>query len=377
MLSPKGTWALDIDEKLTLRLLKLSQSKRTVLINRGIEDGLAVGDHAKFYLTTGMVARGVVVKVSPARSVWSVYRIIDPASLVAGKVLNLKIATAVKITPDPTKMVMVEPVAVPGVDIPVSPDAQAFEQAAAAGIQGPKAQNDSDIESEFGTDEGNSGDKQIEQVASGLTPSQFLPTTSTTKGPIWEVTAQGHFNSLSSKLDSDDPSSRNSGAQGSYDLNLGLENYFALPGQKFQNLSLQAFLSMGKSDAMTAHEGGHLASSFLGFGLAVNYHFYHHPQEMRKPIAFASFGLGAGRSRDDSFRYPNEELVGDAFFYHFGAGVKYYIGRWGGKLQLDYYTRREKYLVEYTDPNGLQNLEDKRTKTLSGPRIALGILYRF
>ena len=86
-------WALDIDEKLTLRLLKLSKTRKTILINRGIEDGLAVGDHAKFYLTTGLIARGVVVKTSPARSVWSLYRIIDPNFLFKEKVMNLKIAT--------------------------------------------------------------------------------------------------------------------------------------------------------------------------------------------------------------------------------------------------------------------------------------------
>jgi len=31
-------------------ILKVSNSKKTVLINRGAEDGLVVGDHAKFSL---------------------------------------------------------------------------------------------------------------------------------------------------------------------------------------------------------------------------------------------------------------------------------------------------------------------------------------
>src|SRR4051812_7385275 len=84
-------WALAVDEKLPLRILKSSDSKKTVLINRGIEDGLVVGDHAKFFLTTGVVGRGVVIKASPSRSVWSLYRVISPTELVADKVMNLKI----------------------------------------------------------------------------------------------------------------------------------------------------------------------------------------------------------------------------------------------------------------------------------------------
>ncbi len=95
--------ALDIDEKLTLRLLNVSGTQRTVLVNRGAEDGLVVGDHAKFFITAGVIARGVVEKVSPTRSVWSLYRIVDSNEIVKDKVLNIKISTPAKITDDPTK----------------------------------------------------------------------------------------------------------------------------------------------------------------------------------------------------------------------------------------------------------------------------------
>ena len=115
-------YALDINEKLTLRVLRLSSTKKTVLINRGIEDGLAVGDHAKFYLTTGMIARGVVSKVSPSRSVWSLYRLVEPDQLIENKIVNLKIATPVKITVDESKMIAVEPIVRVGKDIPLNRD---------------------------------------------------------------------------------------------------------------------------------------------------------------------------------------------------------------------------------------------------------------
>ena len=86
-----------------MRFLKVSNSKKTILINRGAEDGLAIGDHAKFFITTGVIARGVVEKVSPSRSIWSLYRVVDPAEITDGKVLNLKIASPVKVTTDPSK----------------------------------------------------------------------------------------------------------------------------------------------------------------------------------------------------------------------------------------------------------------------------------
>ena len=50
-------FALEVDEKLTLRFLRASSSKKTILINRGLEDGFAEGDHAKFYIDSGVIAR--------------------------------------------------------------------------------------------------------------------------------------------------------------------------------------------------------------------------------------------------------------------------------------------------------------------------------
>ena len=102
-------FALDIDEKLTIRILKVSTSKKTVLINRGVEDGLAIGDHAKFFETTGVIARGVVIQASPARSIWSLYRVIKVDDLVADKAMKIKISTPVKLTPDNTKALTAEP----------------------------------------------------------------------------------------------------------------------------------------------------------------------------------------------------------------------------------------------------------------------------
>ena len=92
--------ALEIDEKLTCRVLRLSSTKKTMLINRGMEDGLVVGDHAKFFITTGVVARAVVLKASPSRTIWAIYRMINPKEINVDSVVNLKISAPVKLTND-------------------------------------------------------------------------------------------------------------------------------------------------------------------------------------------------------------------------------------------------------------------------------------
>ena len=81
---------------------------------RGTDDGLEVDNHAKFYLTsTGVVARAVVRKISPTRSVWAIYRLINESEINTGRVLQLKSVSAVKLSKDPTKMLNVPPASIP------------------------------------------------------------------------------------------------------------------------------------------------------------------------------------------------------------------------------------------------------------------------
>ena len=91
-----NSYALQLDEKLTLRILELSKTKKTALINRGMEDGLVIGDHAKFFLTTGVVARGVVVKASPSRTIWSLYRLIDQKYIINECLLGYTLADLIE-----------------------------------------------------------------------------------------------------------------------------------------------------------------------------------------------------------------------------------------------------------------------------------------
>lgn len=103
MLSFKGE-ALEKDRKLIVRVLGLSSTKRTILLNKGKEDGVKIGDHAKFSNPgVGYFARGTVARVSPTRSVWSIYRIIKPEGLVENTVVTIKAASPVTLTKDETR----------------------------------------------------------------------------------------------------------------------------------------------------------------------------------------------------------------------------------------------------------------------------------
>ena len=96
--------ALGGDKRLVVRLLGISSSKKTILINKGREEGIKIGDHAKFSNPeNGYFARGTVSRVSPTRSVWSLYRIIKPEALVENTVITLKTASEVKLTRDESK----------------------------------------------------------------------------------------------------------------------------------------------------------------------------------------------------------------------------------------------------------------------------------
>lgn len=95
--------ALKEDAKFIARILGVSDSKRTILVNRGRENGLKEEQHAKISLPTGIIARAVVVKLSPSRSVWSVYRVFKKEKIEPQTVATFKISSPVKLTTDESK----------------------------------------------------------------------------------------------------------------------------------------------------------------------------------------------------------------------------------------------------------------------------------
>ncbi len=99
----KYIYGLGADSKLTISILGLSSSKHTILINKGSEHKLKKGNHAKFSLPTGMVARGILVKLSPSRSVWSLYRFYKKEKIKKGISLKITISNPIQLTKDETK----------------------------------------------------------------------------------------------------------------------------------------------------------------------------------------------------------------------------------------------------------------------------------
>lgn len=364
--------ALDIDEKLTLRLLNVSGTQRTVLVNRGAEDGLVVGDHAKFFITAGVIARGVVEKVSPTRSVWSLYRIVDSNEIVKDKVLNIKISTPAKITDDPTKSLQEKGVLEQGTDAVISSrgdemmslsdegaELSEFDQTAQEPAQRTRSKKNVDPKI-----------SKIDDipVASSVTSYGSLNNRS------WEVFATAYVNSFSGETTSDTEASTYDASDvksSQMSFTLGVEKYFLNTSGFFRNVSVFGFLNKktiesGSADLSTT-------SDWLDYGLGVNYHFYNRPDDVNALIGYgtASFGLG---SVTDTTSMPvngtmeETELSGSSNFFSVGVGMKYLMRNGVGmRAVLDYYTTNQEVTIA----------EEVVTTKLSGPRIQIGLSYRF
>ncbi|PIP89786.1 MAG: hypothetical protein COW01_07880 [Bdellovibrionales bacterium CG12_big_fil_rev_8_21_14_0_65_38_15] len=373
-LSSFYTYGLEIDEKLTVRLLRLSVSRKTVLLNRGLEDGLVVGDHAKFYLTTGVVARGVVQKVSPTRSIWSVYRIVDNDVLRADQILNLKISPPVKLTDDPSQSFI----------------AQATKLDIETGIPLADGANDivgSDLSEEEAGEfasmtTGDPAGKVMTRSSSPITENIPMNTSgevvvrsgvglSSTR--TIELFGLAHFNALSTTSDLG-TAGTTSGSDSSIDFSLGAEKYFNRSTGFLRDLSLFGFIHSASSSSSSA-QGTEVSSSVFEYGAGLNYHFLAAPLSYHAMIGYVGVSLGIGTSEDtisDTTETAAEpvSLSGSANFFSLGAGIKYYLPNgFGMRAYLDYYRRGESFVIE--------DEEDEITKVVSGPRIQLGLSYRF
>ncbi len=332
-------FALEIDEKLTLRILRVSNSKKTVLINRGIEDGLVVGDHAKFFITTGVVARGVVIQTAPSRSIWSIYRIVDENEIKDDNVMSLKISSAVKLTPDASKMLTPNIPEVPGAE-----DKFGDESIAASNFS---LEDQNELEMVKG-----SGD---------LGPSD--------RGGISKKSME-----LSLKLYFPDLSSTSSGSVGSPDDSkssglffvIGAEKYFSDKQSVLHNFSASIFYhSASRVKKDTTRE---YTYSVQEFGLNINWHFFEDPFAYNSVIPFFTGGIGIGASSTPSADEA-KNYKGNTLSYSLGLGVKHFWQNgFGVNSVVDYYIRDEKYLI--ADGGNYS------TK-YAGFRCLFGLSYRF
>ena len=362
--------ALEIDEKLTLRFLKVSDSKKTVLINRGGEDGLVVGDHAKFFITAGVIARGVAEKVSPSRSIWSLYRVVDPNEITNDKVLNLKIASPVKITEDPTKSLKEEPI--PGGSESMPLDEKTSSVSDDKEIVVDEA-DQAELE-ELGMEPKSSAKKSAPVVAKSSraeTSEEIMELPSrmgTNKADKWEVWGMLYLNSLSGE--SDTAGTTTDFTASAIDFSLGIERYFFNMNNFLRDFSVTGFVHK-----RTTETGGDVQSEsdWLEFGGGLSYHFYNKPYDLNRPVFYGMLTAGIGsESNETSVSTPGVAPVteeGDSNFFSLGLGMKYTLSNnFGARAIFDYYSSTETY--EFN--NGTQS-----ERSLSGTRLQFGLSYRF
>lgn len=128
--------ALKLDTKFIARILGVSDTKRTILVNKGKEHGLAKDQHVKISIPTGVIARAVVVKISPSRSVWSVYRFFQKEKIEPQTVATFKISSPVRLTTDESKALgsLAQKVNKKSEPIPKDPESQKEQKEVAKSI---------------------------------------------------------------------------------------------------------------------------------------------------------------------------------------------------------------------------------------------------
>ena len=246
--------SLEVDEKLTTRILEVSSTKKTVLLNRGIEDGLVVGDHAKLFLTVGVIARAVAVKASPRRSVWSIYRLVSPEQIVADKVVNIKITTPMNITDDPSRTVH---------PTKSNPDVNALDQLA----------------------------HEVQEDLRSLNVPSPAHHDGTPKDRTFEAWGMLHLSNFSG-----DTSSNKQSTLSDLSLSLGMEKYFK-PRRKniLNNISFSLFYHHARNTtaSINGDSTGNLAHEF---GAGMSWHFMNPPLSYHRPIPFlqGTYGVGHG-----------------------------------------------------------------------------------
>lgn len=345
-----NTMGLEIDEKLTMRIVGTSESRKTILINRGSEDGLIKGDHAKFYLSLGVVARGVVIKVSPARSVWSLYRIVNAEYIKNDEVMKIKITAPVKITKDESRTLISD-------DTPSKINSSDPRD---LGI--PLADGADDLKDEVIND--NSSLK--------LNDAEIYSTNLRKKNR--ELFGNFHYSSRSSEATSSQGNTSFSATENNMILDAGFEYYFPDESKWYSRVSVVGAFRLMRTSVQSL-EGSNSSenSSYFGFGL--NWYPLTRPSKTYKFIPFGHFGFYLGSTQSaftggDSIENFAEDVAGSFTQISFGGGIKYFIhNAYGVMARFDFETRTDKFAND--------SANQSRDKTGVGPRIFTGLLYRF
>ncbi len=350
LLLPVSAFSLEVDEKLTVRLVKTSESRKTVMINRGTEDGLVEGDHAKFIVTAGLVARGVCVKVSPSRSVWSIYRLVNADFIVNESVMSIKITPPIKLTKDETQAIVEED----------TPAAVTTGDATQLGI--PLAEGASDLAP--GATGASEDLRALEDSAPAVIPEKNL-----------EAFGMLNISALSGSTKTDTGASSVTASQAGHHLGLGAELYPQKEREWYSRFSVLGALNLLRQNSQ-AYNGSSSTNDVTEFSFGLNWHPTKLPSQTLAfiPFVHASFHLGTVESTyspgSENPGGPDLSASGKTAGFALGFGYKFYTHKgFGVRALLDYYSRAEKFSDD--DASNAFN------RTVAGPRLILGLSYRF
>lgn len=336
--------ALEVDEKLTVRVLKSTETRKTLMLNRGSEDGLVEGDHARFIVTAGIVARGVLVKVSPTRSIWSIYRLVNADFIVNDAVMTIKITPPVKITKDETQTIVAE-------DTPSRPVGDPNQ----LGI--PLADGAQDL----GSSEANMNIDESEVMA--------LEDVTIVEKNV-EIFTLLNISGLAASTKSD--VSEGKGAYSSHHIGIGAELYSQKERAWYSRFSLTGAFNVMRLNSQS-YNGVNANNDTSEFEFGVNWHPGTMPSQTNRFIPYVHLAgmIGSTKSfyRDD-VADTDKEASGATNGISAGFGFKYYTrSGFGGRMLFDYYQRAEKFKED--------DAGQSFNRTVAGPRLLLGFSYRF
>lgn len=351
LIVPTLAHALEVDEKLTVRIVKVSDSKKTVMLNRGTEDGLVEGDHAKFIVTAGIVARGVVVKVSPTRSVWSIYRLVNADFIVNDSVMSVKITPAVKITKDETQSLVQE-------DTPT----KVSGDPAALGI--PLADGAQDL---------SAADQNVSNTDLKALEENEVPASIVEKN--LEVYGFLNISGLTSNTKTDVGDSSYNNSQSFHHIGLGGEFYPRREREWYSRFSVTGDISLMRENSQS-YLGSSVENDITEFSFGASWHPTKLPSLANELIPFihGAFHMGTVKSTfkaGDNNGITDGDANGSTSGFSVGGGYKFYTFKGlGFRAMVDYYMRSEKYKED-------QVTQSSYNKKVAGPRFMMAISYRF
>lgn len=348
-------FALEVDEKLTARIVRTSETRKTVMINRGTEDGLVEGDHAKFIVTAGIVARGVCIRVSPTRSVWSIYRLVNADFIVNDSVMSIKITPPVKVTKDETKTIVQE-------DTPTSVTSGDGSE---LGIPLADGANDLDKNMALGDEASDLKAMEGETKVSSIIPEKNI-----------ELFGILNISGLTGSTKTDTGENTFNNSQSYHHIGLGGEIYARKEREWYSHFSLIASANIMRLNNQ-GYNGASSTNEVTEFSFGTNWHPTKLPSQTMEfiPYIHLSFNVGTVSSTIKPGTEGNgttDELSanGGTQGYSVGFGYKYYVAKgFGMRVLLDYYFRTENYKA---DDRG-----DQFNKNVGGPRFMVGLGYRF